>query len=95
MFIHDVVVIVPPLLSEVFDVDPKPAVQQPYIYIYTYTHMICIYIYMVKLKIGPMFALFKGKNWSNFLFFFESLILPAERRGFLKNKQKQQKTHTF
>ena len=25
-------------------------------------------------------------------FFFKNLILPAERRGFLKNKKKQQKT---
>ena len=43
-----------------------------------------------------MFALFKVKNWSNCLFWgvfiFEHLILPAERRGFLKNKQKQKNT---
>ena len=64
---------------------------------------VCMYIYIyicicaVKLKTGPIFALFKAKNWSIFLFFlfliFENLILPAERRGFLKNKQKQQKKH--
>ena len=29
-----------------------------------------IYIYAVKLKTGPMFALFKVKNWSNFCCFF-------------------------
>ena len=65
---------------------------------------IYIYIYAVKLKTGPRFALFKVKNWSIFLvffflvfffFIFENLILPAERRGFLKkNKQKQQQKKT-
>ena len=58
-----------------------------------------IYIYAVKLKTGPIFDLFKVKNWSIFLFFllffiFENLILPAERRGCLKNKQKQQQKQT-
>ena len=56
-------------------------------------------IYAVKLKAGPMFALFKVKNWSKFfaflLFIFEELILPAEKRGFLKNKQKATKKHMF
>ena len=55
-----------------------------------------IYIYVVKLKAGPMFALFKVKNWSIFFvflfFIFENLILPAERRGFLKKKNKQKTT---
>ena len=33
-----------------------------------------------------MFALFKVKKWS--IFFFENLVLSADRRGFLKNKPK-------
>ena len=50
-----------------------------------------IYIYVVELKAGPIFAFSSVKNWSKF--FFENLVLPAERRGFSnKNKQKQ-KTH--
>ena len=44
-------------------------------------------LYVVKLQDGPIFALF------NFL--FENLILPAERRGFLKNKQNTTKKHIF
>ena len=53
-----------------------------------------IYIYAVKLKSGPIFALFKVKKWSNFFVFFvffvfKNLVLPAERRGFLKNKPKK------
>ena len=39
------------------------------------------YIYVVKLKIGPIFAFLKVKNWSKF-FVFENLVLPAERRIF-------------
>ena len=41
-----------------------------------------------------MFALFKVKTWSIcFCFFvFENLVLPAERRGYLKNKAKTTKT---
>ena len=41
-----------------------------------------------------MFALFKVKNWSIFVcfFVFENLILPAERRGFLKNMQTKKTT---
>ena len=39
----------------------------------------------LKLKTGPI-CLF---------FIFENLILPAERRGFLKNKQKQQQKTQF
>ena len=64
--------------------------------------LIYIYIYAVKLKSGPIFALFKVKKWSNlfvfFVFFvFKNLVLPAERRGFLKNKpkKKQQKKNTI
>ena len=39
-------------------------------------HMcVYIYIYAVKLIIGPIFALFKVKNWSNVLFLFGSLFL--------------------
>ena len=38
----------------------------------------------LKLKTGPFF-----------FFIFENLILPAERRGFLKNKQKQQQKNTI
>ena len=61
----------------------------------THKH-IYIYIYTVQLKTGLIFALFKVKNWSNFVclfvfLYFENLILPADRRGFLKNKQKKQK----
>ena len=59
------------------------------------------YIYAVKLKSGPIFALFKVKKWSNFfvvfvLFVFKNLVLPAERRGILKNKPKNNKNkHNF
>ena len=57
-----------------------------YIHIYIYILYVYIYIYAVKLKSGPMFALFKVKKWSIFLFslffVFENLVLPAERRGF-------------
>ena len=37
-----------------------------------------IYIYAVKLKAGPIVALFKVKTGQFFCFFFENLILPAE-----------------
>ena len=58
---------------------------------------IYIYIYLVKLKIGPIFALKIGPF---FCFWggggiFENPILPAERRGFLKNKQKTTKKQFF
>ena len=54
--------------------------------------------YAVELKIGPIFAFLQVKNWSFFCFFccffcffcffvFEYLFLPAETRGFFKNKQ--------
>ena len=48
---------------------------------------------------GPIFALFKVKKWSNFFVFFvffvfKNLVLPAERRGFLKNKPKKQQKKT-
>ena len=73
--------------------------QDPELYIYKSTevnkhkrttHSQYIYIYVVKLKSGPIVALFKVKKWSNFfvfLFFFvfKNLVLPAERRGSLKN----------
>ena len=52
------------------------------------------YVYAVKLKTGPMFALLKVKNWSIFVFvcyFMKDLILPAERRRFLKNTQNEKK----
>ena len=52
---------------------------------------IYIYICAVKLKAGPISALFKVKNWSKF-FFFENRVLPAERRPFQK-EQKQQEPH--
>ena len=57
------------------------------------------YIYAVELKTGPNFAFYKLKTGHVFclflLFIFENLILPAERRGFLKKKQAktQQKTN--
>ena len=59
-----------------------------------------IYIYAVKLKTGPRFPFFyKLKTGPIFLFFllfiFKNIILPAERRGFLKNKQKTTKKNTF
>ena len=63
-------------------------------HMYIYIH---IYIYAVKLKTSPIFALFKVKNWSIcfvFFFIFENLILPAERKSFFENKQKQQQTKT-
>ena len=50
-----------------------------------------IYIYAVKLKAGPMFALFKVKNWS--IFVSENLVLPAERRIFFKPKQTGKQKH--
>ena len=57
---------------------------------------IYIYIYAVKLKSGPRFAFLKVKTgpiccFCFLLFIFEHLILPTERRGFLK-KNKQTKT---
>ena len=61
-----------------------------------------IYIYhnALKLKSGPIFALFKVKKWSNFLYifwflFFNNLVPPAQRRGFLKNKPKNNKKNTI
>ena len=63
------------------------------IYIYTHANTL-LYIY-IKLKIGPMFALFEVNNWSNFCFFiYEILILPAERRGFLKKKTSKNNKNT-
>ena len=44
-------------------------------------------MYAVKLKIGPMFALLKVKNWSKF-FVFENRVLPEEKRK-LKKKHKK------
>ena len=38
---------------------------------------------------------YKLKTGSFFCFIFENLILPAERRGFLRNKQKQPKNTHF
>ena len=53
---------------------------------------IYIYIYAVELKTGPLFAFSSVKNWSIFLFFFfENLILPAERRGFFNKKRRKRK----
>ena len=61
-----------------------------------FTACIYIYIYAVKLKIGPIVALFKVKNWSIFLFFFfENRIPPAERRGFWKTSKKDNKKTQF
>ena len=58
-----------------------------------------IYIYVVKLQAGPIFALLKLNIGPFFVFLFsifENLILPAERRGFLKTSNKQQeKKHNF
>ena len=54
------------------------------------------YVYAVKLKTGPIVALLKLKTGPFFVFFyFANLILPAERRGILKNKQKTTKTQFF
>ena len=58
---------------------------RPHTYIYIY---ICVYEYVVKLKAGPMFAIFKVKNWSTFLFISVSL---QKEETFKKQKQ-QQKT---
>ena len=56
---------------------------------------VCVYIYMyaVKLKTGPMFALFKVKNWSIFCFafIFENLIIPCRKKRIF---EKQAKTTT-
>ena len=61
---------------------------------------ICIYIYAVKLKAGPRLPFYKLKTGPSFFFvflffIFKNLILPAARRGILKNKQKQPKKHIF
>ena len=51
-----------------------------------------VYIYAVKLKTGPMFALFKLKTGPFlfvFVFFiFENLILPAERKRIFEKPAK-------
>ena len=66
--------------------------------IYIYIH---IYIYAVKLKTGPIFALFKVKNWSIFYFFFcflflkISFSLQKEEDFWKTSKKKQQKKHNF
>ena len=56
---------------------------------------IYIYIYAVKLKSGPIFALFKVKKWSNvfvffvFFFFFQKSRSPCrKKRIFEKQAQK-------
>ena len=59
-----------------------------------------IYIYAVKLKSGPIFALFKVKKWSKFLLFLFSKIsfsLQKEEDFWKKKKSKktQQKNTTF
>ena len=63
-----------------------------HIYIY-------LYIYAVELKTGPRFPFYKletGHVFPFFFFIFKNRILPAERRGSLKNKQKQpKKTHCY
>ena len=46
----------------------------------------------VKLKNGPMIALFKVKSWSIVFFVFENLVLPAEIRLFSKTNAKTRKT---
>ena len=57
-----------------------------HIYIYIYA-----YAYAVKLKAGPLVALLKLKTGHFcFCFYFESLFLPAERRGFFEKQAKQQ-----
>ena len=63
-----------------------------HIYIHTYIHTyIHIYICCKVKKWSNFCALFKVKKWSNVfvvfvLFVFKNLVLPAERRGVLKNK---------
>ena len=55
-----------------------------------------IYIYAVKLRTGPIFALFKVKNWSSFSFWFFlkiSFSLQTED-GFWKQAKNKKKTHT-
>ena len=53
-------------------------------------------IYAVKLKTGPIFALFKVKTGPFFCFFiFENLILPAERRGCFEKQAKNNKKNTI
>ena len=45
----------------------------------------------VELKISPILAFHKLKTGPFlFLFVFENLVFPAERRGLFKNKPKQQ-----
>ena len=62
-------------------------------YIYIYMHAVKLKLVQdfpfYKLKIGPFFLFY-------LLFIFKNIILPAERRGFLKNKQNNnQKKHNF
>ena len=58
-----------------------------------------IYIYAVKLKSGPIFALFKVKKWSNFLFFlvfiFQKSRSPCRKKRIFENKPKNNKNTQF
>ena len=74
---------------------------------HTHTHTVYIYIYIdtyiyaVKLKVVQCLPFLKLKSGPLFLFFcffcvFENLVLPAERRGFLKKQaKKNNKKHNF
>ena len=62
--------------------------------------MVCMYacmygIYAVKLKSGPIFALFKVKKWSIFLFFggfyFSQIPFSLQKEEDFRKKQKKKK----
>ena len=61
-----------------------------YVSIYIY-----VYIYAVQLKTGPILPFFMLKLVHFLVLIIENIILRAERREFLKNKQKQQKNTIF
>ena len=60
-----------------------------YIYIFIYTHT---HIYAVKLRTGPIFALFKVKNWSIFCFYFWKSHSPCRKKRMFEKQAKKQKT---
>ena len=57
-----------------------------------------MFLNAVELKAGPIFAFYKLITGPMFLLFlfvcFENLVLPADRRGFFKNKQQNNQKNT-
>ena len=58
-----------------------------------------IYIYAVKLKTGPIFALFKVKNWSNFFvfldFYFQKSHSPCRKKRIFEKQAKKTTKNTI